>query len=467
VKARTPRDIVVTKWLGFSRSGDTRIASHSGVFPPHSCDFALSDLPVLNYGAASIVLNIRPFWAAGFIVAVAATVAPLLAQDRPAPVDTQRVSERVRVPDAPAAWYERLAWRGYAQIRYNRLLETNSALNCPQCDRSIGENGGFFLRRGRLVLFGNVHPRVYVYVQPDYASDAAGGSHYFQLRDAYFDLYLDDERTHRFRLGQSKVPFGFENLQSSQHRIPLDRHDGLNSGVANERDIGVFYYWTSRKAADRFRLLVANGLKGSGDYGVFGVGVYNGQTANRPEANNSQHSVMRVTYPWKLPNGQFVETSLQGYTGAVVPPSRTAGVTGPREFRDERGAATLVVYPQPFGLVAEYGIGRGPRYEAATNSIETARLHGGFIQLMYRVENDRNVVIPFVRLHEYNGGKKVELDARRYDVNEFEAGVEWSPFANFELTVMYTISDRLFEDAANVGNRQAGRFLRIQAQFNY
>jgi hypothetical protein len=379
----------------------------------------------------------------------------------------KRADQRTRLPDAPAAWYERLAWRGYAQIRYNRLLETNPDLNCAQCDRSIGNNGGFFLRRGRMILFGNVHPRVYVYVQPDYGSDAAGGLHYFQLRDAYFDLYLNDARTHRFRIGQSKVPFGFENLQSSQNRIPLDRHDGLNSAVPNERDIGVVYYWAPTEVAQRFRSLLSLGLKGSGDYGMFGLGVYNGQTANRPEANNSPHLVARFTYPVELPSGQFVEASIQGFSGRFVPPTRSAGVTSVREYRDERAAVSFIWYAQPFGLQAEYNIGRGPQFVAGTNSIETQRIEGGYVQAMYRFEHDGQFIQPFVRVHEYRGGKKMEQDARRFDVQEFEAGVEWIPFTNFELTVQYTTSDRLFEDAATVGNRQEGRFLRIQAQFNY
>jgi hypothetical protein len=379
----------------------------------------------------------------------------------------RRAQTGQRLPDAPAAWYERLTWRGYAQIRYNRLLETNANLNCAQCDRSIGNNGGFFVRRGRLILFGNVHPRVFIYVQPDYASDAAGTLHYFQLRDAYFDLYLNDARTHRLRFGQSKVPFGFENLQSSQNRIPLDRNDGMNSAVANERDLGVFYYWSPSEAADRFRSLLSRGLKGSGDYGVFGFGLYNGQTANRPEVNNSSHAVARLTYPWRLASGQFVETSVQGYSGRVVPPSRTAGVTGPREFPDERAAATLVVYPQPFGVTAEYGFGRGPEFDPATNAIRSQRLEGGFVQLSYRVLREDQVFLPFVRLHSYDGGKKVEQDARSYDVREIEAGVEWTPFSAFELAVQYTSSNRRYEDASTIGNRQRGQFLRIQAQFNY
>lgn len=399
------------------------------------------------------------------LLAILSTSAP--AQDPPPRPDSARAEGPRRIPDAPAEWYERLAWRGYTQIRYNRLLETNPDLVCAQCDRSIGNNGGFFLRRGRLILFGNVHPRVYVYIQPDLGSDAAGVQHYLQLRDAYFDLYLNDERTHRFRIGQSKIPFGFENLQSSQNRIPLDRHDGLNSALPNERDIGVMYYWAPRDVADRFRTLISRGLKGSGDYGLFGFGAFNGQTANRPEQNNSLHSVARVTYPFELPSGQFIEASVQGYSGRFVPTVREAGVGGSEEFVDERVAGTFVWYPQPFGLVAEYNVGRGPQYVAGSNSIESRRIYGGFIQAMYRHVRGDDVLIPFVRYHEYAGGKKAEQDARRYDVNEVEVGVEWSPFPAFELVAMYVSSDRLFEDSESVGNRQRGQFLRLQAQFNY
>jgi hypothetical protein len=186
-------------------------------------------------------------------------------------------------------WFQKINIRGYSQIRYNRLFETNPNLGCEQCDRSWGDNGGFFMRRMRIIFFGQISQRVYFYVQPDFASSSSStGLHFGQIRDAYFDVGLDDKNEFRFRIGQSKVPFGFENMQSSQNRLPLDRNDGLNSAVSNERDLGVFFYWAPQEIRKRFSMLVKEGLKGSGDYGVFGFGVYNGQTANKPEMNNNQ-----------------------------------------------------------------------------------------------------------------------------------------------------------------------------------
>ena len=70
-------------------------------------------------------------------------------------------------------WFESFSIRGYSQIRYNRLLETNSKLKNEQGDRSWGENGGFFIRRMRIIFSGQVNERVYFYVQPDFASSAS------------------------------------------------------------------------------------------------------------------------------------------------------------------------------------------------------------------------------------------------------------------------------------------------------
>ena len=95
--------------------------------------------------------------------------APVVAQ-QPGALPTDTVKAKPVAPKKP--WYETFSIRGYGQVRYNRLLETNDQLKCEQCDRSWGDNGGFFIRRARIIFSGYVHPRVYIYLQPDFASSA-------------------------------------------------------------------------------------------------------------------------------------------------------------------------------------------------------------------------------------------------------------------------------------------------------
>ncbi|MFD2200306.1 porin [Shivajiella indica] len=377
--------------------------------------------------------------------------------------DTLTTTEVAQVVKKP--WYETIQLRGYAQLRYNGLFETNPDLQCSQCDRSWGgDGGGFFFRRIRMIFFGQIHERIYMYIQPDFAS---GGNNFAQIRDAYFDLGLDEKQEFRLRIGQSKVPFGFENLQSSQNRIPLDRNDGLNSAVVNERDIGVFMYYAPSEIRKRFSYLVSSGLKGSGDYGVVGLGVYNGQTANLAERNKNLHVVGRMTYPWELPSGQFIEASIQGYTGKFVINRNPLTDFDQTEFSEFRYGPSIIIYPQPFGIQAEFNWGRGPEYDPVTNDVKDAPIEGGYVLATYMLKTSKDIFIPFTRYHYYKGGKKFELDATRHRVKEFEIGVEWQLNKSFELVGMYTISDRTFENSLNPDNRQKGRLLRLQAQVNF
>jgi hypothetical protein len=369
----------------------------------------------------------------------------------------------------PAEWFRKVSIRGYAQLRYNRLLETNPQLGCDQCDKSWGGNNGFFFRRIRIIFFGQIHERVYFYIQPDFASAPQSGALNFgQIRDAYFDVGLDRKNEFRLRIGQSKVPFGFENMQSSQNRVPLDRADALNSAVSNERDIGIFGYWAPANIRERFSYLVSSGLKGSGDYGVIGVGVYNGQTANRNESNDQLHVVARATYPFQF-GKQFIEPGIQAYSGRAVVGTVGAGVQGNAgfEYLDRRVAASLAVYPQPFGFQSEVNIGTGPEYNPETNTIDQQNLSGGYVMGNYMFSRSGHVVIPFIRYQFYDGGKKHELDARSYSVRELEAGVEWQPWKVFEVVAVYTISERRYEDSVKPQNEQAGSLLRIQFQVNF
>jgi hypothetical protein len=177
--------------------------------------------------------------------------------------------------------------RGYLQVRNTTMLGGDEGINLWS-DRSVGDdrsNGdqdkNFLIRRARVILFGDIGERLYYYIQPDFASTPAGAGqvsgNFAQLRDAYGDLKLTKDNVHRIRVGQSKVPYGFENLQSSQNRLALDRADALNSAVKDERDLGAFYYYTPLETQALFKEISKLGLKHSGDYGQFGFGFHNGQ----------------------------------------------------------------------------------------------------------------------------------------------------------------------------------------------
>lgn len=171
-------------------------------------------------------------------------------------------------------WFDKISIRGYVQARYTYLPGDKSIRS--EYDNTIRDDTGFAFRRVRMIFSGDVTDWLSFYLQPEFAGSVPGttgdGSNNFaQLRDAYTDIFLPvpflffGEKDLRIRAGLSKVPFGWENLQSSQQRIAFDRSDGINSAVNGERDLGLFLYYTPAETRKLFRKLVDSGLKGSGD----------------------------------------------------------------------------------------------------------------------------------------------------------------------------------------------------------
>ena len=299
------------------------------------------------------------------------------------------------------------------------------------------------------------------------------------MRDVYADVAFDHDKEYRVRLGQSKVPYGFSNMQSSQNRAPLERPDALNSAVEGERDIGAFFYWAPAEVRERYRHLVSSGLKGSGDYGVAGIGVYSGQGLNRSDRNGDVHVVGRLNYPWELPGKQVLETGIQAYTGRFVvdtesipdpanpklslkPTARADGLA------DERVGVSAILYPQPFGFEAEWNWGRGAQLSADRRSIDAEFLHGGYAQLNYRPERPVGVWFPFVRWQYYDGGRKFAKNAPRDLVNEMDLGLEFSPWKEIEITVSYTHTlHRTNTRTAPYGDAAGADRLGLQVQWNF
>jgi hypothetical protein len=395
-------------------------------------------------------------------------------------------------PEEKQRWFHKMRISGYAQFRYNQTtyLADDSAPATHAGDSSVGDNQTFLIRRARVIVAANVSDHLSVYLQPDFASSVPGSpdaNQFVQIRDWYGDVYFDQEKEYRIRVGQSKIPYGWENLQSSSRRLALDRNDAFNSAVRNERDLGFFFYWTPKYVQEAFRTISERNLKESGDYGAFGIGIYNGQGGSFREQNDNVHLVSRFTWPLMFQNGQILELGIQGYTGDyvvlgspirplgtgdVITPMGTRDVGGRRGFVDQRLGWTAVYYPQPWGLQAEWTIGRGPALNDEQTAIERRGLNGGYVMAMYKLDDFHGTWIPFVRYAFFEGGYKSARNAPFSEISELELGFEWQIRPEMRLNMMYTFTDRTNLDAFTGLDQQSyeqfvGQLWRTQLQLNY
>ena len=432
----------------------------------------------------------------------------LLTKGRSDEIDTQKKKEKKFSTNS-------VKLRGYVQVRNTTMLGGDEGVNLWS-DRSVGDDKSlgdadknFLIRRARLIVYGDVGDHLSYYIQPDFASSAGTTGNIAQLRDAYGDIYIDKERVHRVRVGQSKVPYGFENMQSSSNRLALDRVDALNSAVRDERDLGAFYYYTPKATQELFEEINKAGLKHSGNYGMFALGAYNGQGANRAEANDNYHVVSRFTYPWKTESGQIYEAGIQAYKGQYISttgnysrrvgnslssktPDLGAGIVKSNRngIDDERVGISFMMYPQPFGIQAEWNWGHTPGLDptkGANGVIEKQNLNGGYIQAMYKFDNvkffDTNgTVIPFVKYQYFDGYNKAELNSPKNEVNDWELGVEWQIAPEVEIAAVYHRMNRtnLVTGNRTISNDKGSNLparedyenfsadaLRIQVQYNF
>lgn len=421
-----------------------------------------------------------------------APLAAAVALTRPAAQPVQAAAaSAVPVPAAiPArsgskqAWYEKLQLRGYTQLRMNEIVSGPktapagiSRLRSVQ-DGGINDTGNFSIRRARLVVQGDISDRVSLYLQGDMAaavSNQAGTEprqNFFQMRDAYADLFLDRNRSLKLRLGQSKVPFGWENLQSSSNRVPLDRTDAINAPVPGERDLGVVAYYTPPAIQTIWDELARDGQKLFGNYGALGLGIYNGQGINRAERTEGMMAVAMATMPMRLDGlgglfeGQVAEFGASAMLNRMRPEIRTGGVSA-TAFKDNHVGVHAMLYPRPFGIQAEWTRGKGPQWDRVTGSIRSKGSTGGYVMAMYRLaDTPAGQFVPFARWQHYRGGWKAATNAPRLETDEYEVGVEWLPMKELELTFAYANAKRSEADERRTGQAK-GDVIRTQVQWNY
>ena len=406
----------------------------------------------------------------------------ITAEERAQALEQAAISKLAAGP-REVPWYEKLSIDGYTQFRQTEQLNDAAYLTGGlPADRSVDSTQSFVVRRGRFKMSGDIG-RVYLYSQWDAAASVDSGSSRnfgFQTRDLYADIALDEAKEHRVRVGVSKVPYGWVNLQSSQNRLAMERPEALNSAVEGERDQGVYYMWASKEKRDMFKMLVKDGFKGSGDYGVFTAGFYSGAGLNRADNNGEVHSLVRFSYPWVAASGQMYEAGIGAYAGRFKV-TQGAGATGVTTvaipdannnadgFKDRRAFATFIMYPQPWGIEAEWTTGQGPQMNDARTQILDGHLHGGYVMVNYRHKyGEQSELLPFVRWNYFDGARKFTTNAPKMCVNEIDIGAEWQWRKEVELQFMYTLSnERSNTSTSNPQVITGSRRLALQLQFNY
>lgn len=246
--------------------------------------------------------------------------------------------------------------------------------------------------------------------------------------------------------------------------MAIDRADATNSCAPSERDMGVAFMWTPKIAQHRYKQML-DYMYGAGDNGVINVMVDNAQGINRPERNEDKRVSLRLSWPVELPGGRLMEVGMNANRGmfnvsmgsapAVGRTSTTifslngncagqpAVCTQARNFRDERLNFYVYYPPQPWGFIAEYVTGRGPK-RGADGIVRESALYGGYVQGHYQWKySDVGLANFYARWQEYYGGLKFQTGAPDARMKELELGIAWQPDPQWEFTAAYTFTQRL------------------------
>jgi len=297
---------------------------------------------------------------------------------------------RPTAPAAPAApkrkpWYETVKIGGYTQAR---ALYYEDYPN-PEATRGSSE---FAVARARVVLSFRPTEATDSYFHLDFGRGEA------TVKDAWVQRLFGDDYRWRVRLGQQKPPFGFETPQSDSDRLPFERTNLATFHFPGNRDTGLVLYYTRPEDAALFE--AGRKVFGAGDYGNFALGFFNGQGAayrtldngskayEGAETNSNKHVLLRAAKPFALGReGRYAEAGISYWHGRYF--SRKAD----REFTDRLLALHAYLSPSPWGLQAEYYVGK----------TEGADLDGWYGMALLRT-GSRGLL--FARYEDYDGPRK-------------------------------------------------------------
>jgi predicted heme/steroid binding protein len=203
---------------------------------------------------------------------------------------------------------------GYFQVRYS--------------DDDATDTSEFLVRRARFNIRGPVSDRVSyrIELQMDAKEKGGGPTSKTQLRTLNADYKLDKGY---LRIGQAKVPWGYELLESVPDLWTAERCLFMDRLFPNQRDIGVMYAYQAAATKPEF------------DFGI-----YNGTGINASDNNKTKNVMARVNFPVR--NGSV---ALSGYTGKN-------GADASQTDQDRYGASARFKWPGGAHFMAEFVMGR-------------------------------------------------------------------------------------------------------------
>jgi hypothetical protein len=210
--------------------------------------------------------------------------------------------------------------------------------------------------------------------------------------------------------------------------------------------------------------------------------VWNGQGRNRAELNSDKHVGVRLAHPFELPNGRLLEAGLFAYRGifTVNLPASTATPAPvsrcPSDLRqdgspnncrvlDERITGYIWTPPQPWGLLAEYTVGRGPERDSQ-GFIREAALYGGYVQPYYTwAYSEVGLLTGYVRWGEYYGGyKSIQgVNGRSKTIN---VGLVWEPDTHWRFVAEWMYKEGLHSSLISASPNVALTSTAPQSEFN-
>ncbi len=243
---------------------------------------------------------------------------------------------------APAkpSWVDKLKVSGYGQIRFedgNNDPDVGSQ-TVPTKDTSFSK---FTLRRIRPRIEGQVNERAGFAVE----LDATEGG--VVLTDAFGFYKLDHDGDFTLYTGQRNVPFGLDTPRSDSNRPTFEKIEILRRMIPNDRDLGAWVQYSPTEKKDLFNTMKSK-FGTEGDYGMFTVGVFNGQGRDTAEANINKTVSARFAYPFMI-GDRYAEVGASMFNGMFT--------TSTKEFPDKLHGLHAILPPQPFGVEGEWYTG--------------------------------------------------------------------------------------------------------------